>query len=312
MLGGLFGKKKSAAGDFAPEHLSPALTSTILGVVGGRSIPTMPAAAQKAFQLSTNPKAEARDFIEVIESDEALAARVIKIANSVYFDRGKASKTIEDSVVVIGINELRNLLSATTLSEIFPSSHRARSQLWENDIGTAVIAKSLAQMLLPSQTEVAFLGGLMHDIGKLLLLQRSGGEYQKVLEQVERSGANFCEAEAQSFPFDHTEVGQLIAERWNFSPELVAIIRWHHQPWATLSRSGVVGLPLIVRAADTIAHALGIGHPRGFARFKENCVNELGAVWTHLRIPASSAREHLDRFQRAYESERDLYAGGRS
>jgi len=312
MLGGLFGKKKRSAGDSGPEHLSPALTSTILGVVGGRSIPTMPAAAQKAFQLSTNPKAEARDFIEVIESDEALAARVIKIANSVYFDRGKASKTIEDSVVVIGINELRNLLSATTLSEIFPSSHRARSQMWENDIGTAVIAKTLAQMYLPSQTEVAFLGGLMHDIGKLLLLQRSGGEYQKVLDLVERTGCTFCDAEAQSFPFDHTEVGQLIGERWNFSPELISIIRWHHQPWATLIKGGAIGLPLIVRAADTIAHALGIGHPRGFARFKENALKDLGDVWSNLRIPEGSAREHLDRFQRAYDSERDLYAGGRS
>ena len=312
MFGGLFGKKKRSAADSAPEHLSPALTATILGIVGTRSIPTMPAAAQKAFQLSANPKAEARDFIEVIESDEALAARVIKIANSVYFDRGKASKTIEDSVVVIGINELRNLLSATTLSEIFPSSHRARAQMWENDIATAVIAKALAQMLLPSQTEVAFLGGLMHDIGKLLLLQRTGAEYQKVLEQVERSGSTFSDAEAQIFPFDHTEVGQLIAERWNFSPELISIIRWHHQPWAQLTRTSGPNLPLIVRAADTIAHALGLGHPRGFARFKENCNNELSSVWTHLHIPETSAREQLDRLQRAYETERDLYAGGRN
>lgn len=311
MFGGLFGKKKSTVGNHAPERLSPAITSTILGVVGTRSIPTMPAAAQKAFQLSTNPKAEARDFIEVIESDEALAARVIKIANSVYFDRGKASKTIEDSVVVIGINELRNLLSATTLSEIFPTTHKARSQLWENDIATAVIAKSIAQMHLPSQTEVAFLGGLMHDIGKLLLLQRCGGDYQKVFEQVERSGQAFCEAEAQIYPFDHTEVGQLIGERWNFSPELISIIRWHHQPWDQLSKSGI-SLPLIVRAADTIAHALGLGHPRGYAKLKEKNADELATVWTHLKVSESSSREMLERFQRAYDSERDLYAGGRN
>ena len=70
----------------------------------------MPGAAQKAFQLATDPNAEARDFIEVIESDEALSARVIKIANSVYFDRGNKSATIEASVTVIGIKRKGSII----------------------------------------------------------------------------------------------------------------------------------------------------------------------------------------------------------
>src|SRR5690349_538903 len=87
MLRKLFGKKDTTS-PYHPPELSDALRRTILGSLGLKSIPAMPQAAQKAFQLATNPKAEAHDFIDLIESDEALSARVLKIANSVFYDRG--------------------------------------------------------------------------------------------------------------------------------------------------------------------------------------------------------------------------------
>jgi HD-like signal output (HDOD) protein len=150
MFGGLFGKSKSKKDNRSVQQLSPAISSSILSAVGSQSIPPMPGAAHKAFQLAIDPNAEARDFIEVIEADEALAARVLRIANSVFYDRGKTSASVEESVTVIGINELRCLLNANTLSDIFPCRHPARTQLWANDIATALIAKQLSQRLLPS------------------------------------------------------------------------------------------------------------------------------------------------------------------
>lgn len=107
----------------------------------------------------------------MIEVDEALAARVIKIANSVFFDRGNKSSSIEEAVLVIGLNELRNLLNANALSDIFRVGV-AREQLWAHDVAVALTSKQLAQRILPHQADSAFLAGLMHDIGKLLLLQR--------------------------------------------------------------------------------------------------------------------------------------------
>ena len=153
MFGKLFSRNKDKAGRDKAPGLAPATARSVLTVVGSQAIPAMPSAAQKAFQLSIDPSAEARDFIQVIESDEGLSARVIKIANSVYFDRGRVNETIEDCVLVIGINELRSLLNATTLSEIFPSRHPARSQLWANDIATALISRSLAGRICPGKED---------------------------------------------------------------------------------------------------------------------------------------------------------------
>lgn len=306
MFGKLLGKKKPQTTQ--TPKLSTAITTSILGVVGNKSIPTMPGAAQKAFTLATDPTAEARDFIEVIESDEALSARVIKIANSVFFDRGKPSKTIEESVLVIGINELRCLLNATTLTDIFPSKHPVRAQLWAHDVAVGLIARSLAQRLLPSQAEVAFLGGLMHDVGKLLLIQRSSEDYQKVLKFIEDGNGDYCKAEGSIFVFDHTEVGQLIAERWNFNQELIEVIRNHHNNWQDLVSSGL-SLIALVKAADTFAHSLGLGHQRGLNSIRIQAQNEVEQTLEAIGIPLAEKNECLSRFQRTFETEFDLYSG---
>lgn len=310
MFKSLFGKKPSASAHEDVQKLAPGVTQAIFNAVGARSIPPMASAAQKAFQLATDPKADARDFIEVIESDEGLSARVLKIANSVYFDRGKKSTTIEQSVVVIGINELRSLLNATTLSEIFPSRHPARAQLWANDLGTAIVSKSLAQRFAPAKIDLAFLGGLMHDLGKLLLVQKAGDDYAKILQAVERDNLTFCAAEEAVFPFNHTQVGRLIGERWNFSIELLAIIGSHHQDWNEINtRYGTRSLVAIVKAADTVCHSLGIGHPRGFHRFQNQSQKDLIDAWTSLKVPEPEQQGLLKDLQRAYELERDIYTG---
>jgi putative nucleotidyltransferase with HDIG domain len=306
MFGRLFGKGKSTKNKTSAEPLTSSIRESVFKVVGVNSIPPMPAAAQKAFQLATDPNASARDFIGVIQADEGLSARVLKIANSVYFDRGKASKTIEESVTVIGINELRCLLNATTLAEIFPCNNPARTQLWANDIATGLISRLLAQRFLGRSTDLAFLGGLMHDIGKLLLLQRATADYRTVMEQAKR-GTNFISAEEDAFVCNHTEVGQLIAEKWHFSPELIAIIRYHHQTWPKNSKS--ISLPLVVKAADTIAHALGLGHPSSFGGLQNRASAELEEVWKFFAIPNSEQRQLLDNCKRVFELEFDLYNG---
>jgi putative nucleotidyltransferase with HDIG domain len=299
----LFGKKTEAE----PQSVQPlggAIAEAIMSAVGLKGVPPMPPAAQRAFQLSTDPNAEARDFVEVIESDEALSARVLKIANSVYFDRGKPSQTIEESVLVIGINELRSLLSATTLSEIFPCSHRARQELWSHDIATALTARKLAERLAPAKCDLVFLGGLMHDLGKLLLLQRVTPDYLRVLDQVEHAGVSFCAAEADIFVFDHAEAGQLIGEKWKFSEELLDMIGNHHAHFE--GPQTPCPLAQIVQAADHIAHALGLGASGKLAKLRSRLYEELPDVLSTLGF-TDDQREFLQNVRRTFEVERDAY-----
>lgn len=285
-----------------PAPLTASESQAILSTIGIRAIPSMPAAAQRAFELSTNPNAEARDFVEVIESDESMSARVLRVANSVFFDRGKPSKTIEEAVLVIGINEIRSLLSANSLSEIFPSRHPARTQLWRNDLACAIFSKMLAERSMPSKADSAFLAGLMHDIGKLLLLQRLQDGYQKVLVNAGVKG-NFIEPEEEEYPFNHTQAGQLIGEKWNFSKEILFAIRYHHSPWNEIKGS----LAGLVRAADTIAHALAIGHPKGYGKYQELAKDSVIEALEQNQIHEANLKDFLERAEKSYYLELDRY-----
>ncbi len=305
MLSKLLGlKKKESAASTAPV-LSYAVQDSILGVVGANSIPSMPASAQKAFELSTDPGAELRDFVKVIESDEALSARVLKIANSVYFERGKPSNTIEESVIVIGMNEIRSLLNATTLCEIFPTRNPLRTQFWTHDLAVAIVARALAQRIAPAVMEAVFLGGLMHDVGKLLLIQRAPTDYAKILESARTRGISFGEAESQLFPFDHTEVGLLIAQKWRFSQELQLILRQHN---SSLESYGKESPLFIVGASNIIVHSLGLGHPTGFSKIKQHYLdNHWPVVSKVLGLSRKDEKELLAGLQRAYETEKGIF-----
>jgi putative nucleotidyltransferase with HDIG domain len=267
----------------------------------------MPSAARRAFELSLDPKAEAKDFVQLLELDEALAARVLKIANSVFFDRGNSSKTLEESVITIGLNELRGLLQSTTLSEVLPCQSPLRSALWRHDVATALIARSLARKISRGNSEIVFLSALMHDIGKLLLVQRLPEVALNILERSKKAGYLSPEIEHQVIPFDHTEAGVLIAEKWNFSIEILRAIRSHHEAWDhEACQDSTV---LLVKCADLIAHTLGFGHPAGFTGIRSWAQLQLVDVWDVLKVDSAHSEILLREFAQEVENEADLYIG---
>ena len=279
------------------------VADSILGVVGAKGIPPMVGSAQKAFKIAIDPKADARDFIDVLESDESLSARIIKVANSVYYDRGKKSTSIEEAVQIIGLNELRGLLNASSLNSVFPSSHPARAIAWNNDIATGIIAKRLCQQVAQDLVESAFLAGLMHDIGKLLLMQRAGEDYSKVILKVDSEGIPFHVAESEIFPFDHTEVGQLIAQRWGFTEELTTAIRNHHQSFSSFNGICLTG---IIKAADIFAYLIGAGGKTA-NRLRMKLEEQVDEAWDYLNIPLNDRKSALASFGKSFEFEVDLY-----
>ena len=168
----------------------------------------------------------------------------------------------------------------------------------------------LAPRIAPGKEEILFLGGLMHDIGKLVLVQRSPNDYAKVIEGVEREGLPFHEIEARIFPFDHTEVGQLIAERWRFTSELIEMIRLHHAPWERLHEAP---LARTIRCADEIAHALALGHGKGLPRFLRRIQENLPETWRALGVASTTEQqEMLSRARQTFDREYNLYSGAPS
>jgi HD-like signal output (HDOD) protein len=264
----------------------------------------MPGAAQKAFSLSTNPNAEARDYIEVLEVDEGLSAKVLKIANSVFYDRGGGSRTIVDAVNVVGTTELRNLLNATVLASLFPVRHYLRAELWTHNIAVALTTRLVAQALYPYRADQAFLAGLMHDVGKLLMLQQHLETYERVVKKGLAEGLDSVTAEVRAYPFDHTHVGQMIAEKWSFSEDLHAAIGDHHLSWADLEKGSLASL---VKLSDVIAHSGALGAGRDSAGWKRICSPLLEEAWSFHDVPAREQRRITAEASREFDSEFQVY-----
>ena len=302
MLSKLFGSKSKRSEEHLP--LADGVRQSIVGYLGVKSLPIMPKIAQQAFQLATSPNAEPEDYIAVVERDEGLSARVLKIANSVYYSRGTDSKTITDAVTVIGVTELKCLMNATALSNFFPSRHPLRTVFWAHDVAVAITARVLAQALRPEQGDMAFLGGLMHDIGKLFMLQQHTTTYEKVVAHGFEEGLESIDGETLKYPFDHTQVGHLIAERWHFTPDLIAVISRHHKTWQEIPKDSVVAL---VKTANIICHTLGLGAGREANQARRIYEPILPAAWDHLEVSNSLRATLLDKAASAFEQERSLY-----
>lgn len=302
MLSKLFGLKSK--GTEEQPSLADGVRQSIMSYLGIKSLPIMPKVAQQAFQLATNPDAEPEDYIAVVERDEGLTARVLKIANSVYYNRGTGSKTISEAVTVIGATELKCLMNSTALSNFFPSRNPLRAQFWAHDIAVAIIARTLAQVSYPAHTDMAFLGGLMHDVGKLFMLQQHTTKYEKAVAHGFSEGLESVEGEVLDYPFDHTQVGHLIAERWNFSPELTTVISRHHKPWKEVPKHSVLG---IVKTANIIAHSLALGAGREAGQARRIYEPMLPEAFQHMGIAEPMQKEILARAASTFEEERSLY-----
>ncbi len=295
--------------DSTPTRISAAISERIRRSLGIKQLECMPAQAARAFQLASDPRATGADFIEVIESDDALSSRILRIANSVYFFRGTHASDIEKAVANIGLDELRCILSAAMLKSLLQGKHPLREQVWANAVATAICCRTLSRLTPQIAVGEAFLCGLVHDIGKLIMIRRDGESYRKVNTLVTVERKSFLEAEEAVYGLNHAEVGQWVAENWNFPPRIIRAVSKHHLAWPKKGSVSVdqISTELLVKIADTIAHALGIGHPTNFRSVEQRFTDELPDAFACLRLTPEEGTRLIEPLTKEFETEYSLY-----
>ena len=225
-------------------------------LAAARDLPPLPSVVLELVQSLGHDDLTAAQYSAKISCDQALTARILRLANSSFYGRGRQVGSVAEAIVVLGLRTVRGVVTAAGLADTFRRhpgfDHCA---FWRHSIGSALCAQSLADELGRDDGDLAFTVGLLHDIGRLALASAFAPAYAEV-EQWRR--ANDCpdgEAERTVLGIDHAEVGGLIARQWNFAPAIVDAIRQHHAPPAATA----VTLTGIAHVADAIAHALGLG-----------------------------------------------------
>jgi putative nucleotidyltransferase with HDIG domain len=227
-----------------------------------QDLPPLPAVIIRVMQTVNDPKTAAQDLNRLISADPAIASKLLRLVNSSYYGFGRRVTTITDAVVILGFNAVRDLATSLGAFNAFRARPGGtaldRTQFWTHSVATAVAANTIARFKrVPVRSmEEVFIGGLLHDVGKLFLDQFFPQQYYVVLKLAGVAGCSVWDAEKKALGVGHAQVGKRVAEKWNLPPSLIAMIGYHHQP----SGAGEYQLnAAIVHAADIVARQLNLG-----------------------------------------------------
>ncbi len=232
-------------------------------------LPPLPSGAARVLAMVGDPRTELDDLVSVVGGDIALSARVLKLANSAYYGFPRQVATLREAIVIMGMNTLKELVITVWSYEMgrrpLPGYALDGGALWRHSLLCGAAARQLAKQVRFPTPEEAYVAGLLHDFGKLVLAQYVGQEYQDLLENVEKGGTSFVEAERRVFGIDHAQLGGQLALKWNLPLNLAEAIANHHQPAMRVLAGHVPGagnagqLTALVHVADAVVMMLGIG-----------------------------------------------------
>ena len=213
------------------EPLSGERLEEIAGTLG--DLPALPDVALRAMRLAENPEWSLHELDATIRRDQALAARFLRLANSAFFGARAKIGTLDRAINMVGITRVRSVLLAAALEGLHEGkrSNFKGKILWEHALAVGCISQHIAQAHRRSDSEEAFMAGLLHDIGRPILDQMLGDQYAEVIALVKDGvAASLLSAEQRVFRFDHTDIGFVAVSGWGFPPAIAEAIRFHHDP----------------------------------------------------------------------------------
>lgn len=240
-------------------------------------LPSLPAVVMELLSSIDAPDADISVLAKKVSHDQALTAKTLRLSNSSLYGLQVRVTTIGQAITFLGFQTTRNLITAAAVTGCFAEGQCPGfddKAFWRHSIATAACAKVLARRVRFNQ-DYAFTAGLLHDIGRLVLMSSYPALYQQVLAYRSANDSSVLEAERAVLGVDHVEAGAALAGHWNFSDTMRLAIANHHDPDAP----GAGFLATIVHVADAIVHALDL------AREDDDLVPAVSsAAWTALGL----------------------------
>lgn len=210
-------------------------------------------------EVMEDPQHDARQLGDVIGHDPSLTARILQIVNSAYYALAVKIDLVSRAVSVIGEDDLRNLVLATSAVETMehiPNELVDINLFWQHSVLTGIIARLLSKQCNILHGERLFVAGLLHDIGKLILYFKEPDMASQVLMQAAESDGVLYKAEKEIIGFTHSDLGGALMKNWDMADSLVEVISYHHQP---LNATQYPIETALVHIADSVVNAITPG-----------------------------------------------------
>ncbi len=262
-----------------------------LFIKGLKDLPTLPLLFRKILIISRCDKSCANDLYEIISHDQALAEKVLKVANSPFFGLTGQVRDIRHAVMLMGFDRLKSLALGMTVMNVFPpqSSFNIKN-LWIHSYEVAFISASLSEVVFITSPRESFASGLLHDIGRIIFYKMDHKSFAQI-----PTNEDIFKTEKELFGCTHPEAGAWFLEEAKLPEEIIYSVRYHHSPSESKQYHHAVALSAIAE---------------GFSRQYSPRIEDDG-IWTEelsAAILELSIKEEEKRFiaERLYSARSDI------
>ena len=231
----------------------------------GKDLPVLTGAVADLLNLSQGDDSDASQVAEVIKRDVSLSTAVLRISNSSIYGFPAKIANIDQAVVVLGLNSLRNIALGVGVLNLWPPNNNKDflSKTWQRSLITGIAARGLCNVIGLQKREDAFTGGLLHDIGLIALFSYDPERTSDLLKILEHKGRIPLDDEKKIMGIDHVEAGRLLVKRWNLPENLVLAVKCHHdEPHKDLCAEGDGNFAQIAYLGSLVGDIFYLGRKR--------------------------------------------------
>jgi putative nucleotidyltransferase with HDIG domain len=269
-----------------------------------RDIPTLSVVVTRLMELVNNPKTSTSQIADVLKRDQVLAAKVLRLVNSSFYNFPMQVTDINKALGFLGFNTISVLVLGTSVFSSFEIKNAPYFDLmefWKHSLATALAAEMLARQIRHPRPEDAFTCGLLHDIGKVALFKVSPTDMKAVVDKTILDGCTFLEAETALGLPGHTLLGERLAERWALPVIIRKAIRYHHRDIEHMESIYPNMKPtLMLTSLGNILckrHALGFSGDQAKPEYPANYLQALQITPTALKEVETKMPQEMERAQ---------------
>ena len=265
------------------------------------SMPSLSITVSKIIEVTKNPQATAKDLNKVISLDPVLVGKVLKLINSAYYGLQNKVTSLVTAIIMLGMNTIKNLALSTAVLGNMKRDYNFKALnidgFWRHSIGVGVLSKLIASKIgIPTnKREEYFIGGLLHDIGKIPLNELFEDGYVKAIRVADMKKAKLLDMEKEFIGITHTDVGKMIAEKWNLMDETFECVLYHHDPNAASEKNYKLVTSVYIADIYCNINQVGFSGNRHAEQIGDHLFESIGINEGSLDELIDSMSEELDK-----------------
>lgn len=224
------------------------------------NLATIPQNAMQIIHIINNPDSSIKEISNLIERDAPLTTKILKIANSPFIGYPGQVVSLQRAITILGLNQIKNIVLAIALYSSFinfeNSENFDREKFWLHSFGTGQIARHLCAAIGLHFVGEEFVGGVIHDVGKIILDQYFPREFKQIIEMSKKEKISLINAERKVLGADHAELGEWLLKHWQFPKALTEVVRYHHEPELATVAPELVS---VIQISEVLCELWGIG-----------------------------------------------------